>query len=320
MGQDVDGRVDQYALAATAYHLLTAATPFPDSTPATAISGHLNAPPPSLAVVRPELAALDPVLAAGMAKDPNARFVTCTDFARALADPSLADATMRATSAPTTAAPIVAVPPWAAAGAHPIGLENSQRNADYRRTLPVIGVAAVVVLIAAVIAFIVARMSTPDSSAPVALPPSSAGAPNLSTVTVVAPPSVPETVTITAGPSTRAPRQETPSGDLGLSVPMTRPACDGMGIVVLGSVTTPGQYAAGVQRYLNAYPGASYLRTDMACPSLRQTSDRGTPIYAVFYPAGYTESELCTAVRRVGGNAYGRWLDKTTSPDEQLTC
>ena len=93
-----------------------------------------------------------------------------------------------------------------------------------------------------------------------------------------------------------------------------------MGIVVLASVTTPGQYAAAVQRYLNAYPGAQYLRTDMACPSLRQRSDDGTPIYAVFYPAGYTESQLCAAVRRVGGQAYGRWLDTKTSPYEQITC
>ena len=109
--------------------------------------------------------------------------------------------------------------------------------------------------------------------------------------------SVPGTVTVTAHPSSSVPRA--PGGDLGLSRTDYRPACDGMGIVVLGSVTTPGQYASAVQRYLTAYPGAHYARTDMACPSLRQRSDDGNPIYAVFYPAGYTQSEPCAAVRRL---------------------
>jgi hypothetical protein len=54
---------------------------------------------------------------------------------------------------------------------------------------------------------------------------------------------------------------------LNVSTPMSHPACDGTGIVMLGSVTTPGQYAEGVQQLLNANPGASYLRTDQSCLS-----------------------------------------------------
>lgn len=34
MGEEIDGRADQYALAATAYQLLTGAQPFPHSNPA----------------------------------------------------------------------------------------------------------------------------------------------------------------------------------------------------------------------------------------------------------------------------------------------
>ncbi|WP_141681265.1 serine/threonine-protein kinase, partial [Mycobacterium malmoense] len=85
MGQDLDGRADQYALAATTYHLLTASQLFPHSNPAVVISHHLNATPPPIAETRPELTALDTVLAIALAKDPDDRFRHCRDFAQALA-------------------------------------------------------------------------------------------------------------------------------------------------------------------------------------------------------------------------------------------
>ncbi|MGH3969326.1 MAG: protein kinase domain-containing protein, partial [Mycobacterium sp.] len=85
MGQDLDGRADQYALAATAYHLLTGSQLFPHSNPAVVIGRHLNATPPALPDNRPELAALGPVLAKALAKNPDDRFPHCTDFANALA-------------------------------------------------------------------------------------------------------------------------------------------------------------------------------------------------------------------------------------------
>jgi serine/threonine protein kinase len=103
MGEDIDGRADQYALAATAYHLLTGSHLFPHSNPAVAISRHLNAAPPALAQTHPALAALDPVLEKALAKDPEQRFQRCTDFARALAEQSLRDE--RPSSAPTQPAP-----------------------------------------------------------------------------------------------------------------------------------------------------------------------------------------------------------------------
>ena len=85
MGGQLDGRADQYALAATAFHLLTGAPPFVNSNPAVVISQHLSASPPAIGAQRPELSALDPVLAKALAKDPNDRFERCADFARALA-------------------------------------------------------------------------------------------------------------------------------------------------------------------------------------------------------------------------------------------
>lgn len=89
MDKGLDGRADQYALAATAYHLLSGSHMFPYSNQAVMISHHLNADPPKLGDAHPELAALDPILARALAKDPNERFPRCADFARALANAAL---------------------------------------------------------------------------------------------------------------------------------------------------------------------------------------------------------------------------------------
>nr|WP_082956010.1 serine/threonine-protein kinase [Mycobacterium sp. E3339] len=89
MGLPIDGRADQYSLAATGYHLLTGSTLFPSSNPAVVISRHLNAPPPTLAESRPYLAPLDAVFAKALAKDPNERFLRCVDFAHALAESNM---------------------------------------------------------------------------------------------------------------------------------------------------------------------------------------------------------------------------------------
>lgn len=71
-GTGVDGRADQYGLAATAFHLLTGAPP-------------PNVRPPAVADTRSELAGLDPVFARAFAENPAERFDTCRGFAAALA-------------------------------------------------------------------------------------------------------------------------------------------------------------------------------------------------------------------------------------------
>ncbi|MGV0811386.1 serine/threonine-protein kinase [Mycolicibacterium boenickei] len=85
LGQRIDGRADQYALAASAFQLLAGHSPFHHSNPAVVISKQLNELPPSLRTERPELADLDEVIRKGMAKEPGARFRRCGDFAKALA-------------------------------------------------------------------------------------------------------------------------------------------------------------------------------------------------------------------------------------------
>ena len=124
----------------------------------------------------------------------------------------------------------------------------------------------------------------------------------------------------TATPTSSVPVRDASAVALNVSTPITQPACDGMGIVVLRNATTPGKYDVEIQRGLDSFPGASYLRTDHSCPSLRQMSDQGTPIYAVYRPAGRTPGELCAAVRRTGGDAYGKWLDRTTDPSFIQPC
>jgi serine/threonine protein kinase, bacterial len=83
-GQDIDGRADQYALAATAFHLLTGTPLFQESNPVAVISQHLIAAPPKLRDRSPGIARLDDVLSIALAKDPVDRFGSCRAFADAL--------------------------------------------------------------------------------------------------------------------------------------------------------------------------------------------------------------------------------------------
>lgn len=86
MGSEGLDRADQYALAATAFHLLTGAPPFRDDNPVTVISQHLNAAPPVLSDQRPELGQFDDVLCRALAKDPDDRYASCRAFAAALGE------------------------------------------------------------------------------------------------------------------------------------------------------------------------------------------------------------------------------------------
>ncbi|MEW2480110.1 serine/threonine-protein kinase [Mycobacterium sp. NPDC049093] len=83
-GKTLDGRADQYALAATAFHLLTGSPVFEDTNRIVQAGNHLYAPPPRLSERRRDLAHLDAVMAKALAKQPDKRYARCLDFARAL--------------------------------------------------------------------------------------------------------------------------------------------------------------------------------------------------------------------------------------------
>jgi serine/threonine-protein kinase len=77
-GRDVDGRADQYSLACMAFEALTGQQPFRRDQEIAVAMAHLKDPVPSAVALRPTLpAAVDTVLARGMAKDPEARYGSC---------------------------------------------------------------------------------------------------------------------------------------------------------------------------------------------------------------------------------------------------
>jgi serine/threonine-protein kinase len=116
-GEPVDGRSDQFALAAVAYRMLAGGTMFGQHSLATLAYKTVNEPPPSLCTRNAQLpAAVDAVISRALAKQPADRYATCGEFVEALAA-ALAGAVREPTTvrtvpppAPTWAAPLAAIP------------------------------------------------------------------------------------------------------------------------------------------------------------------------------------------------------------------
>ena len=93
-GEPLDGRTDQYALACTAFEMLSGFPPFQRENGMAVISAQLSEPPPSLSARVPGLpAAVDQVIAKALAKSPADRYERCLDFAEALQAACLPKAT-----------------------------------------------------------------------------------------------------------------------------------------------------------------------------------------------------------------------------------
>ena len=80
IGSEIDGRADQYGLAATAFHLLTGAPPYADPDPA-AVTARAN-----ISNRRADLARFDNVFSTAFADNPADRFGSCLEFAQALTE------------------------------------------------------------------------------------------------------------------------------------------------------------------------------------------------------------------------------------------
>ncbi len=81
----VNGRADEYALACSAFTMLTGHPPFVRDESVAVMWAQISAPPPALTSRRPDLpAAVDEVMAKALAKIPAERYGTCPEFAAAL--------------------------------------------------------------------------------------------------------------------------------------------------------------------------------------------------------------------------------------------
>jgi len=159
-GADLDGQADQYALACTAFNLLTGSAPFQHSNPAVVITQHLSAPPPHVSERRPELADLDGAIAKALAKSPGDRYATCADFAAALG--------CQLNTAPAEVAGPTEV---IAAPSILIGTPPSKAHRGRRRKATVIG-AIVVVAVAGVAILVGIHMFGAKPKQPVSKSPS----------------------------------------------------------------------------------------------------------------------------------------------------
>jgi serine/threonine-protein kinase len=87
MGEPADGRVDQYALAATVYEMISGRPIFADSVKTKILVLQTSKPPVPLTVVCPGIAQrISDVVLKGLEKSPAHRFATCAQFAQALVE------------------------------------------------------------------------------------------------------------------------------------------------------------------------------------------------------------------------------------------
>lgn len=171
-GGTLDGRTDQYALAGTAFQLLTGKPPYDNSNAAIVINNHLSSPPPRISDLRPDLAHMDQVLQRAMAKDPKDRYPTCRDFAAALSE--LADAPLQ-TDHPTMVGPGAHTPGGGSArfapGAEPTQVAPASSAAPAvpakpkgRNKIWLVGAALAAAVLVAVGVLLVPRMLRPGDS------------------------------------------------------------------------------------------------------------------------------------------------------------
>jgi serine/threonine protein kinase len=128
-GDPLDGRTDQYALACTAFEMLSGSPPFQRENGMAVISAQLSEPPPSLSARVPGLpAAADLVIARALAKSPADRYDRCLDFAEALLAACRPEATAGVGLAGIPYSPTrAAMPMTPATAADPGGPGSAQR-------------------------------------------------------------------------------------------------------------------------------------------------------------------------------------------------
>jgi predicted Ser/Thr protein kinase len=184
----VDARSDVYALACVLYQCLTGSTPFPGEGAEQQVTAHLMDSPPRPSITDSDVpAALDTVIATGMAKDPDQRYATTVELAAAAQLALTASMTRPDQSlgmAPTFVAnPAPPMPPTEAAalqlpvdlsfaatqqgplGMPPAGVRTPPSRPWWQRRQVQVGLAAAVVVILAAGAGIIGYLMRPASTA-----------------------------------------------------------------------------------------------------------------------------------------------------------
>jgi WD40 repeat protein/tRNA A-37 threonylcarbamoyl transferase component Bud32 len=83
-GEETDGRADVYSLGCVLYECLVGQPPFGRDSDLAVVFAHLEAEPPAPSAQRPDLPSeLDAVIARALAKEPEQRYPTCRELARA---------------------------------------------------------------------------------------------------------------------------------------------------------------------------------------------------------------------------------------------
>lgn len=84
MGEEADGRSDQYSLAVILFEILSGRAPFEAKTPLALAMKHATEPPPDIIEINPKLPkALGNVMRKVLNKDPGKRYKTCVEFINA---------------------------------------------------------------------------------------------------------------------------------------------------------------------------------------------------------------------------------------------
>jgi serine/threonine protein kinase len=85
VGKDLDSRSDVYSLGVVVYEMLIGETPFTGATPYQILHNLIYKPPPPLSQRNPKLSQqIEQVVLQALAKEPDKRFATAGEFARAL--------------------------------------------------------------------------------------------------------------------------------------------------------------------------------------------------------------------------------------------
>ena len=158
-----DPRADIYSLACVLYKCLTGQQPYPGDTFEEQRVGHLTAPPPRPSTSSPGIApAFNAVIAAGMAKSPQARYQTASQLAEAAR--AALENRFSPPPSPVPSAGSQPAPGYRTAAPPPLGQPDQPAESESRgHTLVLVGgLAAAMVALFGVIALVIISATTSD--------------------------------------------------------------------------------------------------------------------------------------------------------------